>query len=194
MHVQACLSLVKAHAHCDCCEAMHACACFVCGTNKVYAHCDCCEATHACACLCVLVHKAHGHCDCCEAMHACVGVCVLLFTRRMVTVISARRCMRVLECVFALDEAYGHCDCCKAMHVCMNMYECMIKAYGHGDCCEAMHACVRVRVWGYKRRMLTLLCARHTVSICLVQTTTCMLTHEFFFLGVGFHRSLVPLF
>jgi hypothetical protein len=39
--------------------------------HKAHGHCDCCEAMHRCACLCALVHKAHGHCDCCEAMHAC---------------------------------------------------------------------------------------------------------------------------
>jgi hypothetical protein len=46
------------------------------GLYKAHAHSDCCEAMHACGCLCVLMHKAHGHCGCCEAMHACVGVCV----------------------------------------------------------------------------------------------------------------------
>jgi len=39
--------------------------------HKAHAHVDCCEAMHVCACLCVPVHKAHGHCDCCEAMHVC---------------------------------------------------------------------------------------------------------------------------
>ena len=61
------------------------------GLNKAHADCDCCEAMHACACLCVLMHKAHGNGDCCEAMHACVGVCVFVCNRRMVTMIAARR-------------------------------------------------------------------------------------------------------
>ena len=72
-----CLGLCKAHAHCDCSEAMHACACCVCGMNK-----------------------AHADCDCCEAMHACVGVCVWACARRMLTVIAARQCMDAWECVF----------------------------------------------------------------------------------------------
>jgi hypothetical protein len=87
---------------------------------------------HACACLCVVMHKAHAHGDCCEAMHACVGVCVWACTRRMVTVIAARRCMRVCECVFGLVQG----------------------AWSHCDCCEAMHACVGVCVWTCARRML----------------------------------------
>ena len=74
-----CLALHEAHAHCDCCEAMHACACCLCGMNK-----------------------AHAHCDCCEAMHACVGVCVWACARRMLTVIAARRCMHVWKCVFGM--------------------------------------------------------------------------------------------
>jgi hypothetical protein len=60
-----CLCLYKAHAHSDCCEAMHAhvgvyvltCTgrmlsdvmhrvCF--GLCRTYAHCDCCKAMHVC--------------------------------------------------------------------------------------------------------------------------------------------------
>ena len=63
------------------------------GLNKAHADCDCCEAMPLSACLCVLMHKAHAHCDCSEAMHACVGVSVLLCTRQMVTVIATRLCM-----------------------------------------------------------------------------------------------------
>jgi len=69
------------------------------GLYKAHAHCDCCEVMHVCACLCALVHKVHAHCDRCEAMHACVGVYVWACARRMVTVIAARRCMHVWECV-----------------------------------------------------------------------------------------------
>ena len=57
--------------------------------------------------LCVLMHKAHGDGDCCEAMHAFVGVCVSACTRRMLTVIAARRCMRVLVCVFSNVLAFS---------------------------------------------------------------------------------------
>jgi hypothetical protein len=56
----------------------------------------------------VLMHKAHAHCDCCEAMHACDGERVLASTRRMLTVIAARRCMGVWACVFGLE--YGACS------------------------------------------------------------------------------------
>jgi hypothetical protein len=69
-----------------------------------HAHCDCCEAMHACGCLCVLVLKAHCHCDCCKAVHACVGV-FLACVERMLAVIAARRCMHVWECVFGLVQS-----------------------------------------------------------------------------------------
>ncbi len=60
------------------CESLPGDAC-VCGSVclglcKAHAHCDCCEAMHACACLCVLMHEAHAHGDCCEA-----SACVCLF-------------------------------------------------------------------------------------------------------------------
>jgi hypothetical protein len=38
------------------------------------------------------------HSDCCEAMHDVSWVCVLVCTRRMLMVIAARLCMRVLVC------------------------------------------------------------------------------------------------
>jgi hypothetical protein len=50
------------------------------------------------------MNKAHAHCDCCEAMHACVEVCVWDWSRRMLTVIAARRCMHVFLCVFGLVQ------------------------------------------------------------------------------------------
>jgi hypothetical protein len=79
------------------------CACALCSCaqgacSRLY------EAMHVCACLCVLVHKAHGHCHFGEAMHACGGERVLACTRRMVTVIAVRRCMRVWECVFGFVQ------------------------------------------------------------------------------------------
>ena len=76
--------------------------------RAAYAQSDCCEAMHAGAFVCVLKDKAHAYGDCCEAMHACVGVCVFACTRRMVTVIAARRCMHVWECVFGLVQ--GACS------------------------------------------------------------------------------------
>ena len=54
-----------------------------------------------CGSVCLGLYKAHAHCDWCEAMHACVGVSVFACTRRMLTVIAARRCMHVSECVFS---------------------------------------------------------------------------------------------
>jgi len=70
--VQPFMRMHKAHAHVDCCEAIHACSCLCVLVHKAHGDCDCCEAMHACSCLCVVVHKARGDCDCCEAMHACV--------------------------------------------------------------------------------------------------------------------------
>ena len=52
---------------------MHACACCICDMNKAHAHCDCCEAMYACVGVCVWLVKG----DCCEAMNACVGVCMV---------------------------------------------------------------------------------------------------------------------
>jgi hypothetical protein len=91
-----CLGLHKAHAHCDCCEAMHACACCVCDMNKAHAQGDCCEAMHACGCVCVLLctRRMVTVIAARRCMH--VWECVLVCTRRMVTVIAARRCMRVV--------------------------------------------------------------------------------------------------
>jgi hypothetical protein len=44
------------------------------GLYKAHAHCDCCEAMHACVGVCVwtCMYKAHGHCDGCAKSHACV--------------------------------------------------------------------------------------------------------------------------
>jgi hypothetical protein len=75
-----------------------------------------------CFCLCVLMHKVHAHGDCCEAMHACVGVCVWACTRRMVTVIAARRCMRVWECVWAWTRRMVTVI---AARRCMHVLECV---------------------------------------------------------------------
>jgi hypothetical protein len=57
--------------------------------------------------------NAHGHSDCCVAINVCmyvtviaarrcmrVLVCWFVFRRRMVTVIAARRCMRVCMLLF----------------------------------------------------------------------------------------------
>jgi hypothetical protein len=46
--------------------------------------------------------------DFCEPVYACVGVCVWAYTRRMLSVIAARRCMRVWECVSGLLQ--GACS------------------------------------------------------------------------------------
>jgi hypothetical protein len=103
-----------------------------------HAHGDWCEAMHWCACLYVLMPEAHAHGDCCEAMHACVGVCVLACTRRMATVIAARRCMHVLECVLGLVQ--GLCQHCHSWKVCM--CQCMNKAYAlPGDACMSVCVC-----------------------------------------------------
>ncbi len=159
------------------------------GWHLAHGDCDCCESMHACACLCVVVHKGHCHCDCCEAMHACVHACVYVCTRRMLTLIAARRCIHVWECVFGLVKAHGHCDCCEAMHacacLCMNkarthmgllrgdacMYASvfgLVQAYSHCDCCEAMHACVGMCVWACTRHMCTLIAARRCMRVLVV--------------------------
>jgi hypothetical protein len=87
--------------------------------HKAHGHCDCCQAMHACACLCVLVHKAHAHCDCCQAMHVCVGICVLVCTRRMVTVIAARQCMFV-------SNNWPECLISMLAHVCAQARPCLL--------------------------------------------------------------------
>jgi hypothetical protein len=91
-----------------------------------HAHGDWCEAMHWCACLYVLMPEAHAHCDCCETMHACVGVSVWACTRRMLTVIAARQCVRVCGSVcLGLRKAHAHCDCCEAMHACVGVCVCV---------------------------------------------------------------------
>jgi hypothetical protein len=94
------------------------------------------------ACLCVLVHQAHGHCGCCEAIHpdACC-FCVFLFTRRMVTVIAARRCILMLVLFVLVHNAHAHCDCSEVKHACVRVCVVVLKTHGHCDCCEAMDAC-----------------------------------------------------
>ena len=62
--------------------------------HVVYIFSEHLQAMHACLGVCVWAY-AHG--DWCEAMHACVGVCVWACTRRVLTVIGARRCMHVWE-------------------------------------------------------------------------------------------------
>ncbi len=51
-----------------------------------------------CVSVCLGLYKAYVHSDCCEAMHDVSWVCVLVCTRRMLMVIAARLCMRVLVC------------------------------------------------------------------------------------------------
>ena len=106
----------------------------------------------------------------------CGSVCLGL-QRRILTVIAAGWCMRVLVCVFLCTRrmlaviAAG--DACVCLFVCscaqgacslwlLRGYACVCgseclglhKADAHGDCCEAMHACVGVRVWACTRRMV----------------------------------------
>ncbi len=52
MYRSVCLGLYKAHAHCDCCEAMHSCMYVYQCMTKAYGHGDCCEAMHACSSCC----------------------------------------------------------------------------------------------------------------------------------------------
>jgi hypothetical protein len=79
---------------------MHACE---------YVRAWTCESLRGDACVCgsvyLCLYKVHAHCDCCKAMHACVGVCICACTRCMLTVIAARWCMRVWECVFGLVQS-----------------------------------------------------------------------------------------
>jgi hypothetical protein len=62
--------VLKAHTHCDWCEAIDVCACLSVVVHKAHGPSDCCEAMHSCACLCVLVLEAHAH-----GGYACVCVC-----------------------------------------------------------------------------------------------------------------------
>jgi hypothetical protein len=87
---------------------------------EMYGHCLFCRVMRVFAC--VYMRKEHAHGDCCEAMHACVGVCVLLCIRRMVTVIAARRCMRVLVCVLLCTRRMVTVI---AARRCMRVWECM---------------------------------------------------------------------
>ena len=52
-----------------------------------------------------LFNKVYAHGDCRKAMHVYIRVCVWACTRRMLTVIAARRCMFSVVCVFVPYEA-----------------------------------------------------------------------------------------
>ena len=83
MCVGVCLGLFKAHAHSHSGQAIHVWEC-------VFGH----------------VQDACCHGDCCEAMHACVcgSMCLGLCNAHAVTLIAARRCMHVWECVFCFSR------------------------------------------------------------------------------------------
>jgi hypothetical protein len=65
----------------------------------------------------VVCTRTRHHFHCCKDMHVCmyVGVYVWACTRRLLTVIGARRCMHLWECVIGTVQC---CDCCEAIHVC----------------------------------------------------------------------------
>jgi hypothetical protein len=75
-----------------------------------------------CGSVCLGLNKAHAHCNGCEAMHAYVGVCDRACTRRMVTVIAARLCMRVLVCVLPCTRRMLTV---LAARRCMRVWECV---------------------------------------------------------------------
>jgi hypothetical protein len=81
---------------------------------------------------------------------ACVAVCVWACTRRMLTVIGARQCMRVLVCVFLCTRrmvtVIAARRCMRVLVLCVVVH----KAHGHCDCCEAMHACACLFVLVHK--------------------------------------------
>jgi hypothetical protein len=106
--MRVCVDKSHMYAHSDCCEAMHACACCVCGMNKAHAHGDCCEAMHACVRVCVSACTRRMLTVIAARRGKRVLFCMFLRTRRMVTVIAARRCMRVL--VFVCSCAQGACS------------------------------------------------------------------------------------
>jgi hypothetical protein len=125
---------------------MHVSEC-VFGLVKAHGHCDCCQAMHACACLCVLACTRRMVTVIAAGQCMLVLFCVLLCTRRKLTVIATRKCMHV--CVFVCATAQGawslrllRGDICTCV---LCRYENMVHA--HGDWCEAMHACVGVCVW-----------------------------------------------
>jgi hypothetical protein len=78
------------------------CACIY--MSEAYAHSRLLRGD-ACMCgsVCLGLDKARAHGDCCEAMHACVSF-VWVCPRRVLTVISTRRCMHVWECVSELGQ------------------------------------------------------------------------------------------
>jgi len=82
---------------------MHVCEC-VFELVKAHGHCDCCEAMHACACLCM--NKARTHMGLLRG-DACMCASVFGLQRRTVTAIAVRQCMHLWECMFGL--AQGTC-------------------------------------------------------------------------------------
>jgi hypothetical protein len=92
---------------------------------------------YACECrsACFVLYKADGQCGC-EAMHASVGVRVLSCTRRMVSVIAARRWSMCGSVCLSLYHVYAHCNCCEARKACVGC----VWAYAHCHSCEANNA------------------------------------------------------
>ena len=74
------------------------------GLYKALAHCDCCEAMHACVGVCDWDCAMHMHAVIAVRRYMYVLLCVLMKTWCVLTVIAARRCMCVLACVFGLVQ------------------------------------------------------------------------------------------
>jgi hypothetical protein len=114
VYMRMCVLIIKAHADGHCCEAIHLCA-YVCAYDQgcmcIYVHvCRICSRLPGDAHMYVYecVSKVYAHCDCCEAMQACVRVCLGLCRAHAHTVIGARRCMHVSDCVLSFVQ--GACS------------------------------------------------------------------------------------
>jgi hypothetical protein len=90
--VGVCVLMHKAHAHGDCCEAMHACACFVCA----HEYSVCAQSFlrgGACMCVSVCLNRLYAHCYSCEAMHyipkaVCMNKAYLHFILRFMLTVT----------------------------------------------------------------------------------------------------------
>jgi hypothetical protein len=111
------------------------------------------------------LHMAHAHCDCCEAIHVFVGVCVWAYTKRVVTVIAARRCMRVVVCVLLCTRRMVTVIAARLRMMCASVCLGVYRAYAHGRFCEAMHACDNVCLWASTWRTLTVMAARRCMPV-----------------------------
>ena len=71
-----CFCLYKVHAHCDCCEAMHACVgvCVWDCTRRVLTDLFARPCMHVLERVCVGACVLYAQGDCCKAMNVCCSV------------------------------------------------------------------------------------------------------------------------